>query len=88
MKEALNARSFIDQMLESMSELNAEVNRAVLDMKHLTGEIKRRLDMSVRGLQFGDIAVQSCEMLKSLRGVVDVQRDLNEVLHSVGSAGP
>lgn len=88
MKEALNARSFIDQMLESMSELNAEVNRAVLDMKHLTGEIKQSVDMSVRGLQFGDIAVQSCEMLEeSLRGVVDVQRDLNEVLHSVGSAG-
>ncbi|MBK8971162.1 MAG: hypothetical protein IPM37_07225 [Hahellaceae bacterium] len=87
MKEALNARSFIDQMLDSMSELNAEVNQSVLDMKHLTSEIKQSVDMSVRGLQFGDIAVQSCEMLEdSLRGVVEVQHDLNDLLNVAGTS--
>lgn len=63
MKEALNARSYIDNMLESMSELNAQINRSVVDMTHLTEEIKVSVDTSVRGLQFGDLAVQKCQSL-------------------------
>lgn len=64
MKEALNARGLIDRMLESMSELNNQVSQSVSEMTHLTDEIKESVDASVRGLQFGDRAVQSCQVLE------------------------
>ncbi|WP_279500089.1 methyl-accepting chemotaxis protein [Hahella sp. CR1] len=60
MKDALNARSYIDQMLHTMREVNDEVNDAVGRMTQLTKEIKQSVDSSVRGLQFGDIAMQTC----------------------------
>ncbi len=64
MKEALNARGLIDRMLDSMSELNNQVSHSVSEMTHLTDEIKESVDASVRGLQFGDRAVQSCQVLE------------------------
>lgn len=64
MKEALNARGLIDRMLESMSELNNQVSQSLSEMTRLTDEIKESVDASVRGLQFGDRAVQSCQVLE------------------------
>ena len=64
MKDALNARGFIDNMMKAMSQVNEEINNAVVEMTHLTEEIKKSVDQSVRGLQFGDIAAQTCNRLK------------------------
>ena len=89
MKEALNARSYIDKMLGSMGELNAEVSRSVVDMTHLTGEIKESVDLSVRGLQFGDIAVQSCQVLiDGIDGLAALQARLNEGIRAFQGDDP
>ncbi|WLQ12695.1 methyl-accepting chemotaxis protein [Hahella aquimaris] len=75
MKDALNARSYIDQMLHTMREVNDEVNDAVGRMTQLTKEIKQSVDSSVRGLQFGDIAMQtSGRMMRRLE-------TLNNAMH-------
>jgi methyl-accepting chemotaxis protein len=89
MKEALNARSFIDSMLTSMSELNAEVNQSIVEMTHLTGEIKQSVDLSVRGLQFGDIAVQDCQQLNaSIEALAELQSKTNEGVQALQTDDP
>ncbi len=71
MKEALNARGYIDKMMESLAAVNEEINNAVVDMTHLTEEIKCSVDASVRGLQFGDITSQACLRLNANLNSVD-----------------
>ncbi|WP_210404745.1 methyl-accepting chemotaxis protein [Hahella sp. CCB-MM4] len=63
MKEALNGRGYVEQMIQERSEINVEINEAVAHMVELSTQIKRLVDTSVQGFQFGDIATQACSRL-------------------------
>lgn len=81
MKEALNARTFIDNMLSAMGGVNEKVNEAVVEMTGLTGEIKSSVDTSVRGLQFGDITTQACDRISRRLKMLDQFNGIQNELH-------
>ncbi|WP_279505194.1 methyl-accepting chemotaxis protein [Hahella sp. CR1] len=80
MKDALNSRGYIDQMMDMMRENNIEMNTAVERMTRLTKEVGLAVEHCVQGLQFGDISTQMCgrmvKRLEALDHAVRLQKEL------------
>ncbi len=80
MKEALNGRGYVEQMIQERSEINVEINEAVAHMVELSSQIKRLVDTSVQGFQFGDIATQACSRLtRKMELIHDIHFILQEL---------
>ncbi|WP_020407305.1 methyl-accepting chemotaxis protein [Hahella ganghwensis] len=88
MKEALNGRGYVEQLIEERSKINVEINEAVARMAELSTQIKRLVDSSVQGFQFGDIATQACGRLTTRMELVHEIQDIllelseNRILNS------
>jgi methyl-accepting chemotaxis protein len=83
MNTAIESKASVDTMMESVKQLNKEMERGLASLSSLTGQIGERVGAAVRALQFEDISRQ---LVEYVQGNLNHLRELmNEHEHRMRS---
>jgi methyl-accepting chemotaxis protein len=83
LNDAINAKAYVDEMLQGLEQTNKDISTAMDDLNHLNKDVNQHVNTAVQALQFEDLATQVISEISEELGRLDnINHLLNEVCNN------